>query len=64
MAMPLFQTNFLPDLIHVKVVLPTVDLVPTFLQADPAFTAELAGALWVVVINRRLNKVETTFFSM
>ena len=30
---------------HVKVLLPTTDLIPTFLQAPPAFTAALAGTM-------------------
>jgi hypothetical protein len=63
-VLPLSQTHFFPDLMHVKVVFPTVDLIPTFLQVDPAFTAELAGALWIAIINRRVNKEETTFFNM
>ena len=40
---PLFQTSFLPDLIHVKVLFEDIDVTPAFLQAAPALTAELAG---------------------
>ena len=36
---PLFQTNFLPDLMQVKVLLATTDLIPTFLHAPPALVA-------------------------
>ena len=43
MTTPLFQTNFLPDLMHVNVLLDTTDVIPTFLQAPPALTAAFAG---------------------
>jgi hypothetical protein len=39
---PLFQTNFLPDLTHVNVLLETTDVIPTFLQAPPALTTAFA----------------------
>jgi hypothetical protein len=38
---PLFQTNFLPDLIQVKVFAPTTDLTPTFWHFAPALAAAL-----------------------
>jgi hypothetical protein len=40
---PLFQTNLFPDLIHVKVLLATTDLSPTFLQVPPALVAAFTG---------------------
>ena len=36
---PLFQTNFFPYLIQVKVFVPTTDLTPTFEHFAPALTA-------------------------
>ena len=42
---PLFQTNFLPDLMQVKVLFPTADLMPTFVHLSPALTAALAGIM-------------------
>lgn len=42
-AFPLFQTNFLPNLMHVKVLFEEIDVSPAFLQATPAITAALAG---------------------
>ena len=40
---PLFQTNFLPDLTQVKVLFPATDLMPTLVHLAPAFVAEFAG---------------------
>ena len=40
---PLFQTNFFPDLMQVKVLLPAVDLMPTLVHFAPALVAECAG---------------------
>jgi hypothetical protein len=40
---PLFQTNFFPDLMQVKVFAPTTDLIPTFEQVPPALVAALTG---------------------
>jgi hypothetical protein len=42
-ATPLFQTNFFPDLTHVKVLPEATDVIPIVLQLDPALTAALAG---------------------
>ena len=42
-GVPLFQTNFFPDLVHVKILFEEIDVTPAFLQAAPALTAELAG---------------------
>jgi hypothetical protein len=42
---PLFQTNFLPDLMHVYVLLETTDVMPALLQAPPALTAAFAGMI-------------------
>jgi uncharacterized protein Usg len=38
-ATPLFQNNFLPDLMQVYIFLDTVDVEPNFEQVDPAFSA-------------------------
>jgi hypothetical protein len=40
---PLFHSSFLPDLMHVKVLLPATDLIPTLLHLAPALTAAFAG---------------------
>jgi hypothetical protein len=40
---PLSQTNFFPDLIHVKVLPPTTEVVPSGLHEDPALTAAFTG---------------------
>jgi len=40
---PLSQTNFLPDLMHVKVLPETIEVNPAVLQLAPALTAALAG---------------------
>ena len=40
---PLSQTNFFPDLIHVKVLSETMEVKPAVLQAVPALTAAKAG---------------------
>ena len=36
---PLFQTSFLPDFIHVYLVVPTTTVEPAFEQVAPGFTA-------------------------
>jgi hypothetical protein len=38
---PLFQTNFFPDFMQVKVFAPTTDLIPTFEHFAPALVAAL-----------------------
>jgi hypothetical protein len=42
-ATPLFQINFLPDLIQVNFLLPVIDVVFNLLQASPALAAAFAG---------------------
>ena len=45
--MPLFQTNFLPDLMHVNFIPADIALWPLFLQIEPALTpanAKYGGA--------------------
>ena len=44
-ATPLFQISFLPDLIQVNFLLPTIDVVFNLLQAPPALTA---AKVWVL----------------
>jgi hypothetical protein len=55
---PLFQTNFLPDLMHVYVLLETTDVRPAFLQAPPALTAALAGLRGDVIKRETVVKIE------
>jgi hypothetical protein len=50
---PLSQTSFLPDLIHVKVFPEAIDLIPAFLHASPALVAAFTG------INGRDRKSES-----
>jgi hypothetical protein len=40
---PLFQTNHLPDLTNVNVLLETTDVIPALLQAPPDLIATFAG---------------------
>jgi hypothetical protein len=40
---PLSQTNFFPDLMHVKVLPKTTEVIPSVLQDVPVLTAEFAG---------------------
>lgn len=40
---PVFQTNFFPDFMHVKVLPDTTDVLPTLVHAPPALTAALTG---------------------
>jgi hypothetical protein len=40
---PLSQTNLLPDLMQVKVLVPTTDLMPTLVHLAPALAEALAG---------------------
>jgi hypothetical protein len=42
---PLFQTSFLPDLMHVNFVEPTVSVAPAFAHFAPALAAANAGVL-------------------
>ena len=56
MTTPLFQTNFLPDLMHVNVLLDTTDVIPTFLQAPPALTAAFAGMRRVDMERESIDK--------
>jgi hypothetical protein len=48
--LPLFQINFFPDLIHVKVFEPTTDSMPTFEHLAPGLAAAVAGVGMVRVI--------------
>jgi hypothetical protein len=42
---PLPQTNFFPDLIHVKVFPEAIDLIPTFAHVPPALAAAFTGIM-------------------
>jgi hypothetical protein len=41
-ATPLFQTNFLPDLMQVYLIPDAVEVAPSLLHADPGLTAAMA----------------------
>ena len=64
MTTPLFQTNFLPDLTHVNVLLDTTDVIPTFLQASPALTAAFAGMRRVDKERESIDKNVISFLFM
>jgi hypothetical protein len=55
-AMPLFQTNFFPDLTHVNLVVAVEEVAPAFVQGAPAFTA----ACEIGVRPRNENAIRTT----
>jgi hypothetical protein len=42
---PLPQTNFFPDLIHVKVFPEVIDLIPAFAHTPPALAAAFTGII-------------------
>jgi hypothetical protein len=42
-CLPLFQTNFLPDLTHVNVLPDATEVIPALEQDAPALTAAFAG---------------------
>jgi hypothetical protein len=43
-TVPVFQMGFFPDLIHVKILSPSVCLEPILVQGAPLLTAEKAGS--------------------
>ncbi len=59
--LPLFQINFLSDLMQVKVLLPTTDVIPTLVHFAPAFTAALAGNSGM---NNERESVDKTVISL
>ena len=65
-ATPLFQTNFFPDLMQVKVLFPTTDLVPALVHLAPALVAETEGLLCInnakIVVRRQSATVLLNFF--
>ena len=64
MTTPLFQTNFLPDLMHVNVLLETTDVIPTFLQAPPALTTAFAEIRGRVRKSENIDKNAISFLFM
>ena len=52
---PLFQTNLFTDLIHVKVLLATTDLSPTFWHAPPALVAAFT---WITDMERKKESTD------
>ena len=58
-ATPLFQTSFVPDLIHVNFLPDAVAVVPAFVHLAPALTAANDGAAIRDIISKRArNKRE------
>jgi hypothetical protein len=55
-ATPLSQTNFFPDLIHVKVFPETIDLIPSFVHAPPALAAAFTGIRGIVIERESTDK--------
>jgi hypothetical protein len=51
-AIPLFQTSFVPDLTHVNFLPDEIDVVPALVHLAPALTAPLAATCVVVRIKR------------
>ena len=49
-ATPLFQINFLPDLIQVKVLLAAIEVLPTFLHVPPDLVAAEDSGMMPTVI--------------
>jgi hypothetical protein len=60
---PLFQTNFLPDLMHVYVLLETTVVRPAFEHTPPALAAAVAGN-WESEnkTEKRVRKITGLFF--
>jgi hypothetical protein len=54
-VLPLSQTNFLPDLIQVKVLPPATDLIPALVHLAPALVAECAGIGWKVSVKLMIS---------
>jgi hypothetical protein len=59
---PLFQSNFFPDLIQVKVLLAVAETFPTFGHGEPALTAALAGFENSKIVKAINEKRATRFF--
>ena len=58
---PLFHTNFLPDLIQVKVLVAVAEIFPAFGHGEPALTAPKAGSESEVPKNTRARAIEKIF---
>jgi hypothetical protein len=61
---PLFQTNFLPDLIHVNVFPDATVVIPALLHLAPALAAAFAGTIGVAMKRANTNKNATILFNM
>jgi hypothetical protein len=53
---PLFQTNFLPDLMHVKVLPDATEVIPALLHLAPALAAAFAGTIGVAMKRANIDK--------
>jgi hypothetical protein len=60
-ATPLSQTNFFPDLIHVKVFPETIDLIPSFVHAPPTLAAAFAG---IMGVDRKRESIDKNVISL
>jgi hypothetical protein len=60
-ATPLFQTNFFPDLTHVKVFPEATDVIPIVLQPAPALTAAFAGIRGSDKVRESIERNEDMF---
>lgn len=58
---PLSQTNFLPDLMHVYVLLDATEVIPALLQALPALAAAFTGIRGIVIERESIDKKVTSF---
>jgi hypothetical protein len=61
---PLFQTNLLPDLMHVKVLPDATEVIPALLHLAPALAAAFAGTIGVAIKRANTNKNATILFNM
>ena len=61
MEIPLFQSNFFPDLIHVNVLPEATDVMPKVLQDAPALTAAFA---WIRGEDRKRESIDKNAISL
>jgi hypothetical protein len=61
---PLFQTNFLPDLIHVNVFPDATELIPALLHLAPALAAAFAGIRGRDKKREKIDKNAILLFNM
>jgi hypothetical protein len=58
---PLSQANFLPDLMQVKVLFPTIDLLPTLVHLVPALAKAFPGMMRV---DRKRESIEKEMINL